>query len=34
MTGEINNYAAVGTDQVVVLLWGTDCVAVANTSGV
>jgi len=30
----INNYAAVGTNQMVVVLGGTDCVAAANASSV
>ncbi len=34
MTSEINNYAAVGTNQMVVVLWGTYCVATAAMSGV
>ena len=31
--GEINNCAAVGTNQMVVVLWRTNCVAVADASG-
>jgi len=34
MTGEINNSTAVGADQVVVMLWSTNCVAVTAASGV
>jgi hypothetical protein len=33
MTGEVNNYAAVGTNQMVVVLRGTDGIASAVTSG-
>jgi len=34
VTGKINDYPAVRTNQMVVMLWGTDCVAAADTSGV
>jgi len=34
MAGEINNCATVGTNQMVVMLWGTNCVAAADASGV
>ena len=33
MAGEINNSTAVGADQVVVMLWSTNCVAVTAASG-
>lgn len=33
VTGEVNNYTAVGTNQMVVMLWGTNCIASAVTSG-
>jgi len=33
MASEINNCTAVGTNQMVVVLWGTNCVAVASASG-
>ena len=33
MAGEINNDTAVGTNQMVVVLWGTGCVAARDTTG-
>ena len=33
-TGEINDFAAVGANQVVMMPWGTKCVAAAVISGV
>ena len=33
-TGEINNFAAVRANQVVMMLWSTNCVAAATISGV
>ena len=33
-TGEINDFSAVGANQVVMMPWGTDCVAAAVISGV
>jgi hypothetical protein len=33
-TGEINDFVAVGANQVVMMPWGTNCVAVAVISGV
>ncbi len=33
-TGEISNPAAIGADQVVVVPWSTNCIAVAAASGV
>ncbi len=34
MAGKVNNYATVGTDQMVVVLWCTNCVAAADAFAV
>ncbi|MBA7604586.1 hypothetical protein ES703_11711 [subsurface metagenome] len=34
VTGEVDNYTTVGTNQMMVVLWGTDCIAAADTSDV
>jgi len=34
IAGEINNRAAAGTNQMVVVLWGAGCVATADAPGV
>jgi len=34
MPGEIDNFAAVRANQMVVVLWGANCVAAVDASGV